>query len=74
MKKISIYVLVAIIVSAVVSCKKKFGEDGGADVVFKYKNENYANYVAVAYSDKKNRVTGGGRNITNRRLRRPPCH
>ncbi len=60
MKKISIYVLVAIIVSAVVSCKKKFGdsEDGGADVVFKYKNENYANYVAVAYSDKKNRVTG----------------
>ena len=67
MKKISIYVLVAIIVSAVVSCKKIFGDsdDGGADVVFKYKNDNYASYVAVTYSDKKKCVVGYPDSIGN---------
>lgn len=62
MKKINIFLLVAIIMLAASSCKKIFGDSGegeaDADVVFKYKNENYANYVAVAYSDKKNKVTG----------------
>ena len=44
MKKISIFLLVAIIMLAASSCEKIFGDSGeaDADVVFKYKNENYA--------------------------------
>ena len=60
MKKISFYMLTAIVMLSMISCNKYFSDsdEGGADIVFKYKNENYANYVGVVYSEKKNKVVG----------------
>ncbi|MBR4688851.1 MAG: hypothetical protein IKO90_00135 [Bacteroidales bacterium] len=59
MKKISIYVLVAIIVSAVVSCKKKFGDsEPNHGMLLKFKNEEYANYLSFSYSEEKSMVVG----------------
>lgn len=59
MKQISIFVLMSIVILMASSCKKMFGDgEGVADVVFKYKNEDYVNYVGVHYSEKKNKVVG----------------
>ena len=59
MKQISICVLMSIVILMASSCKKMFGDgEGVADVVFKYKNEDYVNYVGVHYSEKKNKVVG----------------
>ena len=57
--KTSIYVLSAVVILVTSSCKKKFGDgEGDAEVIFKYKNEAYANYVGVSYSEKENKVVG----------------
>ena len=58
-RRIGIFLFMAIILLVTTSCQKFAGDSGVTEyLIFKYKNIEYANYVCVRYSDKKNKVVG----------------
>ena len=59
MKKLSICALIAIMFFTAISCNKEYGcGEPDQTMVFKYKNEEYANYLTVIYSEEKKSVVG----------------